>query len=67
MIANEVYIVCTAVLESEDDPPVAGHGHGPESVQLSLQGMKPVTRESHVLYRHGFVQPRQDSCDLIDL
>lgn len=36
MIVDEIHIVGAAILESEDDPPVAGQGHGPEAGQVSL-------------------------------
>jgi hypothetical protein len=36
MVVNQIHIEGAAVLESEDDPPVTGQGHGPEAGQLSL-------------------------------
>ena len=36
MVIDEVYIYRLAILEAEDDPPIAGYAHAPKSSHIAL-------------------------------
>jgi hypothetical protein len=67
MIVDQIDLVSVAILEAKDDPPVAGHGYAPEALQIALQGMETIARESHLLRSIDNIQPGKDVLDPVQL
>lgn len=67
MIIDEIDIEGVAVLEAEDQTPVAAHAHRPEATQLPCQRVQDEPRQVHVLDLRGPLQPGQDAPDALHL
>jgi hypothetical protein len=49
MVVHEIDVKSTAVNETKNNPPVGANGHRMESLERTLQGMKPKARMIQVL------------------
>jgi hypothetical protein len=63
VIIGQVNVKSVTILEAKDDPPVAGYGHAPVAFQVSLERVKPVSRQIKVSRRFRPVEMRQNVPD----
>lgn len=67
MVVEQVHVARVLAIETEDDAPVAGYGHGPESGEVALQRMQPKARQRHVVRYRSLVQTGENTLDLVGL
>jgi len=67
VVVDQVDIVYIAFVEAEDDPPVAGNRNAPEWLQITLQGMKPVSGQVEVRWSTGVVEVRESNRETVGL
>jgi hypothetical protein len=66
MIVNEIYVESISVLEAKDDPPVAGHGNAPISLEVASERMEAKAVNTHILNLLGDIETTQDAFDPAD-
>ena len=67
MIVLKVHVDGITIDESESDPPVSGHRHRVRAFPVSLQCMKVIARNVHVLWPDRGIQSIQDTADSVGL
>jgi hypothetical protein len=65
MIVDQIYVARVAILEAEDDTPIATHRNGPEAGHIPFQRMKSITGQVHVARRSRLVEARQNALDFV--
>lgn len=61
MCIEVAHVARLAVLESENDAPVAGNIHGPETSKITFQSVQSPARDVHILRLGRYVEVSQDA------
>src|SRR5579883_2190349 len=67
VVIHQINIEGVAVFEAENNPPVRTHGHGPKTLAIAGQRVKPERRQIHVLNPRGCCEQAEDVFDTLDM
>ena len=67
VMVDEVYVSGITIIETEDNPPIAGYVHRPKTCQATTQWMQPESGFVDVLGAGSLVQLCQDVLNLRDV
>ena len=65
MVIDKINVQNVPSLEAENNPPVSGNGDGPKAFEVTLERMKPKTRQVHLLGRRDDIQAGKDAGNLV--
>lgn len=63
MVVLKIHVVSVAVLESERDAPVAGHGHAVIALAVAGKPMEAQARHIHIVHHWRGIQAIQNTPD----
>ncbi len=64
---HKIDIKRVAILESKNNPPIAGYGDAPKAFQVAAQRVKPVARQIEIARLPCLIEMRQHVTDAPDL
>jgi hypothetical protein len=66
MIVDEIDVEGISALEAKNDPPIAGHGDAPISLEIASERMEAKAVDAHILNLLGNIKATQDALDPAD-
>ena len=67
MVVDQVDVVSFAAPKPKDHAPVGGNRDAPEALPISLEGVKPVSRQIEILRFLSIIKVRQRNSDALRL
>jgi len=67
VIVEQIHVKHAAVLETKDDPPIAGNIHGVKAFQVPREVMQAIARTPHMRDLSDRIEVRQNDFDFLDM
>jgi hypothetical protein len=65
VIIDRIHVVSVASIETKYNAPIAGDRDGPQTLQFTLETMKPKAGKGHVSHVDRLIQASENALDLV--